>query len=140
MKEVSKVQLCYSGYVCAPYLHTNESITLRESWIDSKNIEQLFFVTGTFSTESKPYFSDATNHYLLAKFKDSNDISKDLSKHNQNKTSFMFNIKDDLFLREVQDRTNFVTIYYVEYGEDGDDLQELADLLVKRDKIKKAGF
>jgi len=71
---MSKLELSYSGYVCAPYLHTHESIELKESWINSKNIEKLFFVTGTFSSESKPYFSDSTNHYLLAKFKDSAKI------------------------------------------------------------------
>ena len=134
------LQLSYSGYVCAPYLHTHESVELKESWIHSKNIEKLFFVTGTFSSESKPYFSDFTNHYLLAKFKDSEHISKDLSKYNQEKTSFVFNIKDDLFQREVNGDTNFISVYYVEYGENDDDLQEIATLLLKRDKIEKAGL
>ena len=140
MKTVSKLEMSYSGYVCAPYLHTHESIEIKESWINSKNIEQLFFVASTFSNESKPYFSDSTNHYLLAKFKDSEQISKDLSKHNQEKTSFVFNIQDDLFQREVQGETTFVTIYYIEYGEYGEDLQEIANLLLKRVKIGKAGF
>jgi len=137
---VSELELSYPGYVCAPYLHTHESVEIKESWINSKNIEKLFFVTSTFSSESKPYFSDSTNYYLLAKFKDSEQISKDLSKHNQEKTSFVFNIKDDLFQREVQGETTFVTIYYVEYGEYGEDLQEIANLLLKREKIGKAGF
>jgi len=137
---VSQLQISYSGYVCAPYLHTHKSIELKESWINSKNIEKLFFVTGTFSTESKPYFSDSTNHYLLAKFKDNAKISHDLIEHNQNKTSFMFNIQDDLFQREVKGETNFVSVYYLEYGEDGEDFQEIANLLLKREKIEKAGF
>lgn len=137
---MSELALSYSGYVCAPYLHTHESVELKESWINSKNIEKLFFVTGTFSAESKPYFSDSTNHYLLAKFKDSEIISKDLTKHNQDKTSFVFNIKDDLFQREVQGDTNFVSVYYLEYGEDAEDLQQVANLLLKRDKIEKAGL
>jgi len=137
---MSKQELSYSGYVCAPYLHTHRSVELKETWIDSKNIEQLFFVTGTFSSESKPYFSDSTNHYLLAKFKDSVHISKDLSIYNQEKTAFVFNIKDDLFQREVQGETNFVSVYYLEYGEDNEDLQEIANLLLKREKIEKAGL
>jgi len=137
---MSKQELSYSGYVCAPYLHTHGSIELKESWINSKNIEKLFFVTGTFSAESKPYFSDSTNHYLLAKFKDSAQISKDLSVHNQEKTTFVFNIKDDLFQREVQGETNFVSVYYIEYGENDEDLQEIANLLLKREKIEKSGF
>ena len=137
---MSKLELSYSGYVCAPYLHTHESIDLKDSWVHSKNIENLFFVTGTFSSESKPYFSDSTNHYLLAKFKDSTQISKDLSVHNQDKTAFVFNIKDDLFQREVDGETNFVSVYYLEYGEDDEDLQEIANLLLKREKIEKAGL
>jgi len=137
---MSKLSLSYSGYVCAPYLHTHESVELKETWIHSKNIENLFFVTGTFSSESKPYFSDSTNHYLLAKFKDSEKISADLTKHNQEKTSFVFNIKDDLFQREVHGETNFVSVYYLEYGEDAEDLQEIANLLIKRDRIEKAGL
>ncbi len=137
---MSKLELSYSGYVCAPYLHTHRSVELKETWINSKNIEKLFFVTGTFSSESKPYFSDSTNHYLLAKFKDSALISQDLNMYNQDKTSFVFNIKDELFKREVQGETNFVSVYYLEYGEDHEDLQEIAKLLLKRDKIEIAGL
>ncbi len=137
---MSELTLSYSGYVCAPYLHTHRSIELKETWMNSKNIETLFFVTGTFSSESKPYFSDSTNHYLLAKFKDSEMISKDLTMYNQEKTAFVFNIKDDLFQREVRGETNFVSVYYLEFGEDAEDLQEIANLLLKRDKIEKAGF
>ena len=137
---MSKLALSYSGYVCAPYLHTHRSVELKETWVNSKNIEKLFFVTGTFSSESKPYFPDSTNHYLLAKFKDSELISQDLTMYNQEKTSFVFNIKDDLFKRDVQGETNFVSVYYLEFGEDDEDLQEIANLLLKRDKIEKAGF
>ena len=137
---MSELSLSYSGYVCVPYLHTSESSNLKEYLINSKNIKKLFFVTGTFSSESKPYFSDSTNHYLLAKFKDNTQMSKDLATYNQDKTSFLFNVNDDLFQREVQGETNFVSIYYLEYGEDGEDLQEIANLLLKRDKIELAWF
>ena len=137
---MSKLELTYSGYVCAPYLHNQESIQLKEEWEKSENIDKLFFVTGTFSNDSLPYFSDSTNHYLLAKFKDSGKISKNLKKHNQDKTSFLFKIRDDLFQREVLGETNFVSVYYLEYGDDEEDFQEIANLLLKRDKIGKAGL
>ena len=137
---MSKLELSFSGYVCAPYLHTDTSAKLKEIWAKSKNIEKLFFVTGTFSSESKPYFDNSTNHYLLAKFKDSSLISNDLSKYNQEKTSFIFNIKDELFHREVSGDTNFISVYYMEYGEDDDDFQEIANLFLKRIKIERAGF
>ena len=137
---MSELKLSYSGYVCAPYLHNRDSLELKEIWTSSRNIEKLFFVTGTFSDESQPYFSTSANHYLLAKFKDSSIVTKELSKHIQEKTSFIFNIKDDLFEREVLGETNFISIYYLEYGEDDDDLQEIASLLLKREKIEVVGI
>ena len=137
---MSELEMSYSGYVCAPYLHTHESVELKDSWIKSRNIESLYFVTGTFSNDSKPYFSDSTNHYLLAKFKDSSKVHSDLESHNQEKTSFVFNVGDDLFEREVLGEINFISVYYLEYGEDGEDLHEIANLLLKREKIEKAGL
>ena len=136
---MSELKLSYSGYVCAPYLHNHESIELKESWMSSKNIERLYFVTGTFSSDSKPYFSDSTNHYLLAKFKDSSKITDDLVEHNQEKTSFVFNVKEDLFQHEVIGEVNFVSVYYLEYSED-EDLSEIATLLVKKNQIESAGI
>lgn len=137
---MSELELAYSGYVCAPYLHNHESIELKEIWEKSKNIEKLYFATGTFSTESKPYFAESTNHYLIAKYRDSHQITKNLEKHNQDKISFMFNIKDDLFQRETEGETNFVSVYYLEYGDSEEDVREIASLLVNRDKIESAGY
>ena len=137
---MSKLKLLSSGYVCAPYLHNRDSLELKESWTSSKNVEKLFFVTGTFSSDSQPYFSTSANHYLLAKFKDGSIIEKELSDHVQEKTSFVFNIHDDLFEREVLGDTNFISIYYLEYDEGEEDLQEIAGILLKREKIEIAGL
>lgn len=137
---MSKLKLMSSGYVCAPYLHNRDSLELKESWTSSKNIEKLFFVTGTFSTDSQPYFSTSANHYLLAKFKDNSIIEKELSNHVQEKTSFVFNIHDDLFEREVLGDINFISIYYLEYDEGEEDLREIAGILLKREKIEIAGL
>ena len=137
---MSKLKLMSSGYVCAPYLHNRDSLELKESWTSSKNVEKLFFVTGTFSSDSQPYFSTSANHYLLAKFKDGSIIEKELSDHVQEKTSFVFNIHDDLFEREVLGDTNFISIYYLEYDEGEEDLQEIAGILLKREKIEIAGL
>lgn len=137
---MSELELVHSGYVCAPYSHTHESVELKDLWTKSRNVEKMFFVTATFSSDSKPYFANFTNHYLLAKFKDNSKIFDDLSKHNQEKTSFVFNIQDDLFEREVVGDTNFISIYYMDYGEDGDDLHDLANILLKRGNIESAGL
>ncbi|MDH3501859.1 MAG: hypothetical protein OEL69_05065 [Nitrosopumilus sp.] len=137
---MSELELSFSGYVCAPYLHNFESTKLKQKWMSSKNIDKLYFATGTFSSESKPYFLDYTNHYLLAKFKNGYDITKDLTTFNQEKTSFVFNVKDSIFERELQGDINFVSIYYLEYAESEEDLLEIANLLLKRDKIHVAGL
>jgi len=137
---MSELELSYSGYVCAPYLHNPESAKLKDTWMKSKNIEKMYFATGTFSSDSKPYFTDSANHYLVAKFLDSSEISQNLKKHNQNKISFCFDIKDDLFERETQGEVNFISVYYLEYGESEEDIREIAWLLLNRDKIESAGY
>jgi hypothetical protein len=137
---MSTNNLSYSGYACAPYLHNQNSLELKNSWVTSKNIEKLYFVTGTFSSDSKPYFSTAVNHYLLAKFNNNLIIEQELSEHIQDQTSFIFNIEDYLFEREVEEKTNFVSIYYLEYADNIDDLCEIAGSLLKKEKIEIAGF
>ena len=137
---MSKLEISYSGYVCMPYLHNPESNELKKIWMASSNIEEMYFVTGTFSSESKPYFSYSANQYLLAKFIDNQEIIDELIKHNQEKTSFVFNVKDEFFQRESNEETNFVTIYYLEYTESMEDLQEIANLLLKKEKIKIGGI
>ena len=136
---MSNLPLSYSGYVCAPYLHNRTSLEIKELLTDSPNIEKLFFVTGTFSNDSQPYFSTSANHYLLGKFKDHIVMEEDLSKFPQEKTSFIFNIHENFFEREVLGEINFVSLYYLEYF-DEDDMHEIANLLLKKEKIEIAGM
>ncbi len=132
-------QLSHFGYVCSPYLHNHESIKLKDHWLASDNIEALYFVTGTFSNESKLYFPNSTNHYIFGKFKDSQYIQEDLTKHNQEKTSFLFNIHDQLFER-IFEKTNFISVYYLEIDETKDDYQDITNIFLKREKIGIAGL
>ena len=55
------------GYVCAPYLHNHNSIELKDTWSHSRNIEDMFFVTATFSYESKPYFTSSCKSLSFSK-------------------------------------------------------------------------
>ena len=135
---MSQTLLVSNGYVRAPYLHNQESLDLKEAWIESKNIDSMYFVTATFSEDSKPYFSFAANHYLLAKYLDDNKIKQDLEKFNQSKTSFMFSTDEYLFEREANGEVNFVSVYYLEYGDSDEDIAEVATLLAKRDQVGKA--
>jgi hypothetical protein len=138
--QVLESQITTGGYVCTPYLHNHNSVELKESWSHSRNIEDMFFVTATFSNESKPYFPSSANHYLLAKFKDSKKIEKEMGKYNQDKPAFVFGISDDLFEREGQGKTNLISVYYLDYGDSQEDFVEIASVVAKRDKVARAGL
>lgn len=135
-----RTELVSNGYVCVPYLNSNESKLLKEKWLLSDNITSMYFATATISTESKPYFTDSSNSYLLAKFKNSQDIDNEIKILNPDKLSFVFSITDDLFQREVEGQMSFISIYYVEYRESDEDFREIAMALAKRDKVERAGF
>jgi len=128
------------GYVCAPYMHNHDSIELKDIWSHSKNIQHMYFVTATFSNETKPYFVSCANHYILAKFKDNKKVLKELDKFKQDKVSFIFNMDDGLFERETEGSMNFVSVYYLEYGDSIDDFREVATVIAKRDKVGRAGM
>ena len=128
------------GYACAPYLHDHDSIELKDHWISSKNIESLYFVTATFSEDSKPYFTTSSNHYILAKFKDPEKISKEIRSIDTDKPSFLFKIDDSIFDRPLTEKTNFVSIYYLEYGDSKSDLRDISAHVARREKVYRAGF
>ena len=128
------------GYVCAPYLHDHDSIELKDNWFLSKNIESLYFVTATFSEDSKPYFTTSSNHYILAKYKDSEKISKEITSIDSDKPSFLFKIDDSIFDRPFTEKTNFVSIYYLEYGDSKSDLRDVSAHIARREKVYRAGF
>ena len=128
------------GFVCAPYLHDHDSIELKDNWVSSKNIESLYFVTATFSEESKPYFSTSSNHYILAKFKDPGKIAKEILAIDTDKPSFLFKIDDSIFDRPLTEKTNFVSIYYLEYGDSKSDLRDVSAHVARREKVYRAGF
>ena len=128
------------GYACAPYLHDHDSIELKDHWVSSKNVESLYFVTATFSEDSKPYFSSSSNHYILAKYKNSEKISKEILSQKTDKPSFLFKINDSIFERPSTQKTNFVSIYYLEYGDSKSDLLDVSAYVARREKVYRAGF
>ena len=137
MSDKSKI---LGGYVCAPYLHDHDSIELKDHWATSKNIESLYFVTATFSEDSKPYFLTSSNHYILAKFKDPAKIIKEILAHPTEKPSFLFKIANSIFDRPLTEKTNFVSIYYLEYGDSQSDLRDVSTHIAGREKVYRAGF
>ena len=128
-----------SGYICVPYQHDKFSIDVKEMWDSSRNIKSIYFVTATFSDECKPYFPFSTNHYLLAKFNDEQKLLKDSDKFTNTKPSFVFTVDNELFERDLDSDRRFISTYYLEYN-DPVALSDIANVIVKKDKIRQAGF
>ena len=134
LKQVKK-----SGYICVPYQHDKFSIGVKDMWDNSRNIESIHFGAATFSDECKPYFPSSTNHYLLAKFHDEEKLIKDAEKFTISKPSFVFTIDSKLFERNMDNDETFISTYYLEYN-DLDAISDVASTIVKKDKIRQAGF
>jgi hypothetical protein len=129
-----------SGYVCVPYLHNHDSIELKDLWVKSRNIESLFFATATFSTDSKPYFTSTINHFLVAKFKNDLKTKKEISNYIDEQPIFLFTLENMIFERGTKGKINFISLYYLEYGDSSEDLFDIAAYTAKRDKIGISGF
>ncbi len=128
-----------SGYVCVPYQHDKFSIDVKDMWTSSRNIKSIYFVTATFSDECKPYFPFSTNHYLLAKFEDEEKLVKDAAKFTNSKPTFVFTVDNELFERDFDKEQSFISTYYLEYN-DSEAIADVAKIIVKKDKIRQAGF
>ena len=128
-----------SGYICVPYQHDKFSIDVKDMWNSSRNIRSIYFVTATFSDECKQYFPFSTNHYLLAKFDNEEKLVKDADKFTTTNPSFVFIIDNELFERDLDSEQRFISTYYLEYH-DPDAISDIASTIVKKDKIRQAGF
>ena len=128
-----------SGYICVPYQHDKFSIDVKDMWISSRNIKSIYFVTATFSDDCKPYFPFSTNHYLLAKFDDEEKLVKDAAKFTNSKPTFVFTVDNELFERDFDKEQSFISTYYLEYN-DSEAIADVAKIIVKKDKIRQAGF
>ena len=128
-----------SGYICVPYMHDHDSIELKEDWVHSSEIKDVYFVTATFSSESRPYFAPPTSHYLLARFRNSKRILSLITRHTE-RTLLVLSIDEDLFEREANDEVNFISVYYLEYGDSDEDIGEVASVVARRERVGKAGI
>ena len=61
-----------------------------------------------------------------------------MKKYKQEKPSFVFSMDDDLFEREpLEGNMNFVSVYYLEYGDSEEDIGEVASVVAKVKKLEK---
>ena len=79
-------------------------------------------------------FSTSSNHYILAKFKDPEKISKEILSKIPINLHFLFKIDDSIFDRPLTEKTNFVSIYYLEYGDSKSDFEMFLLMLLEEKK------
>ena len=94
------------GYVCAPYMHNESSLKLKECLERSDNVDGMYFATATFSEDGNAYFPSHSNTYLLARF--------------------------------TELKLNLISVYYLDYGHSESDLFDLALIVAKRSRVRRA--
>ena len=135
---MSGSEVSRGGYICAPYLHNDSSSKLKETLEKSEYIDDLYFVTASFSEDGSAYFPSRTNTYLLARFNNPNQTMKDIDKFKQDRPTFVFTKNDEFFERLSDQRLNLISVYYLEYGHSEGDLFELASIVAKRNRVRRA--
>jgi hypothetical protein len=125
------------GYICTP--HERQSVTLLNYWKNSDNVAVIYFVTATFSGETMPYFPNKANHYILASFRDTHAAVEDIRKQNYARLSFIFSLNTALFER-AGEKLNYVSIYFTKYTYGDIEIGDLANVIAKRDRVRKASL
>jgi hypothetical protein len=125
------------GYVCTP--HGKQSEQLLDYWKKAEHIGEIYFVTATFAEESIPYFPNKANHYILASFTNIQSVLDDISKHGMDRLSFMFSLSSHLFERTAE-KLNYISLYFTKYAYDDGEMGDLANVIARRDKVKKASL
>jgi len=125
------------GYVCAPYLHNEDSVQLKETLQKSQYVDDIYFVTATFSEDGRAYFPSYANTYLLARFNDYKTVTE-VEKFKQDKSTFVFTKDGEFFQREVDGKLNLVSVYYLEHMQSHGDIADVATIIGKRNKVRRA--
>ena len=125
------------GYICVP--HAAASNLSVDNWKHSFNISDIYFVTATFSSETTPYFPNKAYHYIVLSFDDLDTIMQDIKKVGWDKSLFIFSLKDSLFERAAN-RLNYISMYFTRYKHNEAEISDFANVLAKRDRVKKASL
>lgn len=129
------------GYVCVPNGHNMASNTLQSLWKSSAYVNDMFFVTATFSNESRTYFPNHSNHYLFTSFTDEEKIRKDLSDNAKEYMSFLFLMKDSLFERPSMSKLNYISVYFIKQSYNKENVNDLEDVFLRRrDRVRSASL
>ncbi|HJR84751.1 MAG TPA: hypothetical protein VJ772_05215 [Nitrososphaeraceae archaeon] len=135
---MSDTSIASCGYICYP--RDNNAQNLIEYWKNSDVVKDLYFATATFAFESKPYFPNNSNHYILVKYDGLDNIVEGISKYQRpNSSLFLFNNETELF-EKYHDKVSYVSMYYTRYDQDNDELRDIAGILARRDMVVSANL
>ncbi|MDR3783112.1 MAG: hypothetical protein P4K92_07425, partial [Candidatus Nitrosotalea sp.] len=123
---------------CVPYLQNNAFTTMKNTFEKSDFIDNMYFVTATFSEDGRAYFPSRSNTYLLARFKDRSQIMTEVEKCDQETPTFVFTKNDEFFERLDDNNLNLLSFYYLEHGDTESDLSELGYIVAKRTRVRRA--
>ena len=126
------------GYVCVPYLQNPAFTELKNSFEKSDSVNDMYFVTATFSEDGRAYFPSRSNTYLLARFQDRSQIMNQIEKCNQDTPTFVFTKSTELFERMVDDNLNLLSIYYLEHSDNQSDISDLGFIVARRERVRRA--
>jgi len=98
----------------------------------------MYYVTATFSEDGYAYFPSRTNTYLLARFNDQKQTMREIEKYKQDRPTFVFTKDKEFFERISDQRLNLISVYYFEHGHSESDLSELASIIAKRSRVRRA--
>ncbi len=135
---MSDATIASRGYVCYP--RDNNAQSLIEYWKDSDVVRDLYFATATFAFESKPYFPNNSNHYLLVKYDGLDKIVQGISKYpSPNSSLFLFSNETELF-EKYHEKVSYLSIYYTRYDQDNQEVMDIAGILARRDMVVSANL
>ena len=124
------------GYVCYP--RDNNAQNLIEYCRNSDVVKDLYFATATFAFESKPYFPNNSNQYILVKYDGFDKTFAGIPKYQDPSSSlFLFNNQTELF-EKYHEKVSYVSIYYTRYDQDNHELRDIAGILARRDMVVSA--
>jgi hypothetical protein len=126
------------GYACVPYLQNKAFTELKNNFENSDSVNDLYFVTATFSEDGRAYFPSRSNTYLLARFNDHSKITDHIEKYNSETPTFVFTKSNELFERMDDVNLNLLSIYYLEYGDAQSDISDLGFIVAKRERVRRA--
>lgn len=135
---MNDISIASRGYICYP--RDNNAQNLIEYWKNSDVVKDLYFATATFAFESKPYFPNNSNHYILVKYAGLDNIVEGISKYQRpNSSLFLVNNETELF-EKYHEKVSYVSMYYTRYDQDNNELRDIAGILARRDMVVSANL